>query len=301
VSLAVASDLERERTREEQLWQQRLERARYEVERARRQYNAVEPENRLVARTVERALEERLGAEQKLVEEYRRARAARPATLNDAELSAIRALATELPRLWNSPTTTNEQRKEVVRQLLEEARLTVVGESEQVEMTLRWAGGHETTTTLTRPVGKLSQLSYYEHLVQRAELLRREGKTLPQVADTLNAEGWRPAKRRMTFNASMVTSLLASKRADRGTPSPRPFLETLKADEWTLPALADRLAMSRITLHSWVRRGWVQARKVPSPRPSGTWILWADEKELERLAALRTAPRTRWARRPQPQ
>jgi hypothetical protein len=57
VSLAVAADLERERAREEQLWQQRLERARYDVERARRQYDAVEPENRLVARTIERALE----------------------------------------------------------------------------------------------------------------------------------------------------------------------------------------------------------------------------------------------------
>lgn len=297
VSLAVAADVERERAREEQLWQQRLERARYEVERARRQYDAVEPENRLVARTLERTLEERLGAEQKLQEEYRRARAARPASLTDAERAAIRALSTELPKLWNSPTTTNEQRKDVVRQLLEEVRLTVVGESERVEMTLRWAGGHETTTTLTRPVGKLSQLSYYDDLVRRAEQLRGEGKQLQQVADALNAEGWRPAKRRATFTAAMVTSLLASKGAEQGLQPSRPLLETLEANEWTLPALADRLSMSRITLHSWVRRGWVRARKGQSSGPPGRWILWADDKELERLAALRTAPHTRWARK----
>ncbi|XYH93881.1 recombinase family protein [Sorangium sp. So ce1128] len=148
VSMAVVADLERERAREEQLWQQRLERARYDVERARRQYDAVEPENRLVARTLERTLEERLGAEQKVQEDYRRSRAARPATLSEVERAAIRALATELPKLWNSPTTTNEQRKEVVRQLLEEARLSMEGESERVELTVRWAGGHETTTTL---------------------------------------------------------------------------------------------------------------------------------------------------------
>jgi DNA invertase Pin-like site-specific DNA recombinase len=300
VSLAVAADVERERAREEHLWQQRLERARYEVERARRQYNAVEPENRLVARTLERTLEEQLGAEQKLQEDYRRARAARPAMLTEAEREAIRTLATELPKLWNSPTTTNEQRKEVVRQLLEEARLTVVGESERVEMTLRWAGGHETTTTLTRPVSKLSQLSYYDDLVRRVTQLRGEGKLWPQVADTLNAEGWRPAKRRATFTPAMVQSLLASKGAERGLQSPRPLPERLAANEWTLPALADRLGMSRITLHSWVRRGWVRARKVPSSRPPGVWILWADDKELERLAALRTAPHTRWSRRPQP-
>jgi hypothetical protein len=299
VSLAVAADVERERAREEQLWQQRLERAHYEVERARRQYDAVEPENRLVARTLERALEERLGAEQKLQEDHRRAQAARPASLTEAESLAIRALATELPKLWSSPTTTNEQRKDVVRQLLEEARLTVVGESEQVKMTLRWAGGYETTTTLTRPVGKLSQLSYYDDLVRSAEQLRREGKTLQQVAAALNAEGWRPAKRRETFNASMVNSLLASKKADHGTRAPRPLPVKLEAHEWTLPALADQLGMSRITLYSWVQRGWVQARKVPSEHPTGIWIIRADEKELERLAARRTAPRTRWARGPQ--
>jgi DNA invertase Pin-like site-specific DNA recombinase len=299
VSLAVAADVERERAREEQLWQQRLERARYEVERAHRQYDAVEPENRLVARTLERTLEERLGAEQKLQEEYRRARAARPVTLTDAERSAIRALSTQLPKLWNSPTTTNEQRKDVVRQLLEEACLTVVGESERVELTLRWAGGHETTTTLTRPVGKHSQLSYYDDLVRRAEQLRGEGKLWQQVADALNAEGWHPPKRRATFTAAMVASLLASKKAERGQPS-RPLQETLETNEWTLPALADRLSMSPFTLHSWVRRGWVRARKVQSARLSGRWILWADDKELERLAALRTAPPTRSGRRLQP-
>jgi DNA invertase Pin-like site-specific DNA recombinase len=298
VSLAVGADLERERAREEHLWQQRLERARYEVERARRQYDAVEPENRLVARSIERALEERLSAEQTLQEEHRRFRAARPTTLTDAERTAIRALATELPKLWSSSTTTNQQRKEIVRQLVEEARLTVQGESERVELTLRWAGGHETTTTLARPVGKLSQLSYYDDLVRRAEQLRREGKLLRQVADALNAEGWRPAKRRATFTAAMVASLVVTKRTERSSPASRPIPEKLEANEWTLPALADELGMSRMTLHSWVRRGWVQARKVPSSRPHGVWILRADEKERERLAALRHAPRKRWARTP---
>src|SRR4029079_17580148 len=96
VSLAVAADVEQERPREEQLWQQRLERAHYEVERARRQYDAVEPENRLVARTLERTLEERLGAEQKLQEDHRRARAACPACLTEAERTAIQALSTKL-------------------------------------------------------------------------------------------------------------------------------------------------------------------------------------------------------------
>ena len=291
VSLAVAADVERERARDEQLWQQRLERARYEVERARRQYDAVEPENRLVARTLERVLEERLGAEQKLQEEHRRARAARPASLTEAERSAIRALATELPKVWHSTTTTNEQRKEVTRQLLEDACVKVVGESERVELTLRWAGGHETTTSLTRPVPALSRLSYYDDLVRRADQLRREPKTLQQVADALNAEGWHPAKGGETFNVAMVTTLLSMKEADQGARMPLHNLEDerLEANEWTLPALATHLGMSRYTLCHWVRRGWVQARKVQSGRWAGAWIVRADEQELARLAALHLA------------
>jgi len=298
LSLAVASDLEQERAREEKLWQQRLERAHYDVERARRQYDAVEPENRLVVRTLERTLEERLGAEQKLREEYHRACATRPVTLTDAERSAIRALATELPKLWNSPTTTNEQRKDVVRQLLDEARVTVEGESERVELTLRWAGGHETTTTLTRPVAKLSQLSYHDDLMRRAAQLQRDGESLQQIADSLNAEGWRPAKQCETFSRSMAKGLLPSRGT---TPPQRSIMERvkLKANEWTMQALAVRLHMPRVTLHCWRKRGWIRARWVPIPRPVGAWIIWADDEELERLAARRRPSRKRWPRRPQ--
>jgi DNA invertase Pin-like site-specific DNA recombinase len=298
VSMAVAADVERERAREEQLWQQRLERAHYDVERARRQYDAVEPENRLVARTLEHTLEERLGAEQKLQEDHRRARAARPVSLTEEERSAIRALATELPNLWNSPTTTNEQRKNVVRQLLEEARVTVVDDSERVELTLRWAGGHETTTTLTRPVAKLTQLSYYADLRRHAKHLRVQGKTMQQVADTLNAEGWHPATRE-TFNPSMVTSLLEPKNTGHGTSPPGPPPVKLKANEWTLPALADHLGMSRFLMYSWVRRGWAKARKVPSAHPPGVWIIYADDKDLARLEARYTEPQ--WPRKPLPE
>src|SRR5262249_48402617 len=226
--------------------------------------------------TLERVLEELLRAEQKLQEDHRRAQAVRPTSLTEAERSAIQALATELPRLWNSPTTTNEQRKEVVRQLLEQARVTGVGNSEQAQLTLRWIGGHETTTTLTRPVGRLSQLSYYDDLVRRAEQLRQEGKTFQEVADALNAEAWRPAKRRETFNAAMVTSLLA-KKGDRATRTSPPLPEKLKADEWRLPVLAHQLGMSRNTLFSWVQRGKVQARKVQSAYAHGVWIIRADE------------------------
>lgn len=297
VSLAVAADLDTECARVEMLWQQRLERAQYAVDRSRRQYNAVEPENRLVARTIERQLEEHLVAQLTLQEDYRRYRAERPATLTEHEREAIRALASDIPALWHSSSTTMPQKKTIVRQLLDEVCLTVDGESERVTMVITWVGGHRTETRISRPVRRLTQLSYYADLLARARVLQQEGQTHAQIAAVLNAEGWAPAKRRATFNASMITSLFASaqdaaKPRDGERPPATPHLE----HEWALPALAHALGMSAITLHSWVRRGWAKGRKVPSANPVGRWLLWADEAELTRLRALRTAPRTRWPR-----
>ena len=89
-SLALAADLEAERAALDHHWRQRLERARYEVERARRQYAAVEPENRLVARTLERDWEEALTEQARLAAEYERFKRARSQTPSAAELAAIR-------------------------------------------------------------------------------------------------------------------------------------------------------------------------------------------------------------------
>lgn len=184
-----------------------------------------------------------------------------------------------------------------MRQLVDDVRVTVEGRSERVAVTIAWVGGHRTETRVARPVGKLSQLSYYADLVARARALRSEGRLLGQIAEALNAEGWRPAKRRDTFNASMVSSLLAG-ADDASMQRERRTVDAAerREHEWTLPELAHVLGMYAITLHSWVRKGWVKGRKVPSVNPAGQWLLWADADELTRLRALRTAPRTRWPR-----
>ena len=93
LSMRVSEELERERGKVDSLWQKRLQRARYEVGRAQRQYHAVEPENRLVARTLERAWEEKLNAERSLQEEDHRRQEVLPRHLSPDERSAIRSLA----------------------------------------------------------------------------------------------------------------------------------------------------------------------------------------------------------------
>src|SRR3954451_16584049 len=115
LSLAAADDLQQERARLHQVRQQELERARYEAERARRQYDAVEPENRLVGRELERRWEEALKEQRRLEEEAARFARDQPRGRSDLEREQIRALARDLPAPWHTPATTSADRQRIVR------------------------------------------------------------------------------------------------------------------------------------------------------------------------------------------
>ena len=295
LSLRAAEDSQQERDRLHQHWRQRLERAGYETDRAARQYHAVEPENRLVARQLERRWEESLREQRELQEAYDRFVREQPTELTAAEQEAIRALASDIPALWKAASTTAADRKALVRHLVERVVVTVQGESELVDVSVEWVGGYASQHQLIRPVARYEQLHHYQELLARAVKLRDEGRTTAEIAVQLNGEGWRPPKRRATFNGPMVRALLSR----RALPSPRPratdAADLLRPHEWWFPDLAGRLDMPHPTLYSWLRRGWVHARQLPGAQ--GRWILWADEEELDRLKRLRTCPHT-WCEQP---
>ncbi|MCW2241601.1 recombinase family protein [Azospirillum canadense] len=131
-SLQLAEDLELERADQHRQWRLRLERAHYEADRASRMYAAVEPENRLVARTLERQWEEALATEQRLTADYESFQRRAPRRLTAAEQDAIRRLAADIPALWRAPTTTVVERQELVRLVLERIVVTVAGTTEVV-------------------------------------------------------------------------------------------------------------------------------------------------------------------------
>ena len=290
IGLHVAEDLEAERARELAQWQQRLERAAYAAQRAERQYQAVEPENRLVARTLERQWEEALAAQRALAADYERFRASAPSPLSAPERAAIRRLAADIPALWEAPTTTPVERQEIVRQLVERVVVAVREDTEQVAVQVHWAGGHRTDTEIVRPVARFEQLGDYPALLARVVALQEQGLSCPAIADRLNAEGWRPPKRRDTFNTPMVARLLARRGLHTGSAKRRTEADLAAApDEWRLSDLALALDMPAITLFGWIRRGWVRARQVGASGHT-RWLVWADAHECERLRARRVAP-----------
>lgn len=295
LSVAAADDIQQEREQLHHHWQQQQERARYQAERARRQYDATEPENRLVARELERRWEEALAQQQRLEQEYARFCRSEPSALSAAERQQIRALAQEMPALWQAATTTAADRQGIVRLLIEEVVVTVQGESERVEVVIRWAGGQSSRHELVRPVQCYQQRSDYSRLLKRIDELRQEGQTLAEVAEQLNQEGFRPPKRAAVFNKSILSHLLWGRGS--GEEPLRVVRESglLEADEWLLSDLAKKLGMPPVTLHRWIRVGWVHARKLPTSR--GHWVIWADGEEQERMAQLRNCSRG-WAEEP---
>ncbi|UYQ66808.1 hypothetical protein [Streptomyces peucetius] len=155
----------------DQIWRQRLERAEFAVDRARRQYQLAEPENRLVVRQLETDWETAMGERQRLQEEYDRFLAVRPRTLSAAEREQIRALAADVPGIWHAPTTSDADRKQLIRHLVEKVHIEVIGTSEKVKVQVTWAGGHRSEGETARPVACLTQLSYYPQLITRAQRL----------------------------------------------------------------------------------------------------------------------------------
>jgi DNA invertase Pin-like site-specific DNA recombinase len=296
LSLEAAEQVERERADLDRLWQQRRERAAYEAQRARRQYDAVEPENRLVARHLERAWEEKLAAQQHLAEEYQRFLATQPRGLSEEERGAIRQLAADIPALWHAPTTTLAERKEIIRQVVQRVEVTVQGDSERVGVALTWAGGLQTEGEVVRPVARFSQLSYYAALCEQVEQGAAAGLSSTEMAHRLNAAGYRPPKRCAQFTGPIVQDLLRQLQGRERRRHP-PRADGPGPHEWWLADLARLIGMPPVTLDRWRRRGWLTARQ--EQQPPHRWIVWANEREVARLRELHQRPagyatRRRW-------
>lgn len=107
-------------------WQLRLERARYDAKRAERQYDACEPDNRVVARTLEKRWNERLAELERLDSEYEDFKRARTVDLSDIDRQRVLALAADLPRLWRASTTDDRERKMLLRMLIKDVSVRKV-------------------------------------------------------------------------------------------------------------------------------------------------------------------------------
>jgi len=235
-----------------------LDQARYEAAHARRQYDAVDPDNRLVAGELERRWNNCLAAVARLEDQIRSLRSEQPSALGDDERMALMALAGDLPALWNDAAASIETRKRIVRAVLKEIIVTV--ETGRLHLVLHWQGGDHTRLEVLK---NRSGQNRYKTDVATEQLVRELARLLPDhsIAPVLNRLGIRSA-RGQTWTQLRVRNF-------RGAHQIPVYREGERAErhELILGEAASRLGVSKMTVVRLIRDGLLPARQVCAGAP----------------------------------
>lgn len=250
-------------------WRLEVERARYGAERAERRYRMVEPENRLVARGLEAewetCLRERSAAEAELHRREHR----QPPVLSPEQREHIHALGADLRQVWAAPTTTDRDRKELLRTLLEEVIVAVARAEYRAQLTLRWRGGTLTTLDLPLPRSNPRRIRTDEETL--ALLPRLAAHYSDEIiAGIFNKQGRQTATGER-FTANQVGSL----RRYRNIPRFQPPADPPAGDVVTIRQAARILGIVPGTIHRWLNDGFIAGEQLT---PGAPWrIRMTDE------------------------
>jgi hypothetical protein len=196
LGLAVAREVEKQASRVDQQWAMRLERARYDARKAEKRYKAIDPDNRLVARNLEREWNERLREVEELEREHAEVRAREHLQLNDNDRRAILSMARDLGRVWRAPTTGHADRKNLIRMLVREISVTPMDiPSRATCVKIMWHTGQLSELVVPRP-SKGEAVSTPPTLIERVRKLAASGAGDAEIMAELNAQGLRSGRGR---------------------------------------------------------------------------------------------------------
>jgi excisionase family DNA binding protein len=245
-----------------------VERARFEAERAHRQFDAVEPENRLVARGLEREWEQRLADLRQAEAELATQRARRPATLTADEVAWLSRAGADLRAIFDAPTTTQRERKQLLRALISEVVLTVDREAGRVDGRIVWEGGATADFNLSLPRRGHDNARHTEE--ETVEIIRR---LAPHYSDAiiarLLARQARATATGLPFTAERVG--VVRKLWDieghqvherRKVPDNEGDVELV-----TIAEADDLLGVSKATLYRWLSEGIIIGEQVTAGAP----------------------------------
>lgn len=242
-----------------------LEQARYEVVRARRQYDAVDPDHRLVASELERRWNEQLTAVRELESQLQRIDEQIPPSLSGAEREQLMRLGGDLERAWQHPGATAAMRKRILRTVLHEIIVRV--EVEQIQLVIHWQGGDHTALAVKK--NKTGQHRWTVE-AETLELVRELARLLPDksIAALLNragkrtgrGNGWTQSRVRSFRNKYDIAVYRDGERGERG--------------ELTLNEAAARLGVSPMTVLRLIRDGLLPGRQLCRGAP---WVIQIDD------------------------
>jgi excisionase family DNA binding protein len=280
-ALAAMNDHGKEQLAKRQQLENALEQARFEAKRAHRQYDQVDPDNRLVAAELERRWNESLANVRALEEQLAQHDAEPTITLSAKDRDRLLALGTDLPRAWDSAGTTIETRKKIVRLLIEEVVVDSV--DDKLELIIHWQGGDHTRLSVKK--NKPGQNSWVTdaEVVDLVRILARRMADGP-IASILNRSGkstghgnsWTRARVSSLRHSHQIAPYREGERAERG--------------EVTIEEAAAALSVSPSTILRMIKDGVLSAQHLCKGAP---WIIRADDLNGEGVRAEAAARRSR--------
>jgi hypothetical protein len=280
---AILAEQQAERERLVRQWEERLQRARYEVHLAERQYNAVDPDNRLVAAELERRWEQRLRYLQETDEAYQRFQSGLTSPQLTPEMrEEFRHISDTLPSLWQGGRLSNSQKKELLRTLISRVILQRSA-PDTVEVKIVWVSGHYSVGYAHPPIHRECDVSNYHGMVERIQALWQAGLNDEQIAAQLADEGFRSAR------SMRVPPLAVQKiRLDRGWY--HPLYRSRNALEFdgylTATGLAQRLDVERTWVYRRIYRGEIDPQHVTRHPQSKVYLIRNDPQVVEKIRSL---------------
>ena len=282
IALAAMGELEQEDRHLERQWTLRRERARYEAERARRQYDDVEPENRLVARSLERAWEDKLRAVEAIEQEYARWRSEGPLVISAADRAQLQKLGENLPRIWHAETTSAGDRKRILRLVMRDVVLDAKRLRGQIWLRIGWQTSATSEHRLQRRVHTYRDYIDIERLRKRIAELNAAGKMDKEIAAILNREGF-VAARACAFKGENVWLLrtrwrIPTVKINGVAPSPARWLD----GTFSVQGAAAALGITAQTVFKYLDRGLLSGHQLTKGQP---WQIKLTDDQIDLLRA----------------
>jgi DNA invertase Pin-like site-specific DNA recombinase/predicted DNA-binding transcriptional regulator AlpA len=257
-----------------------VERARFDVDRARRQYDAVEPENRLVARTLERSLEAKLTAQRQTERDLIAAKARRPVKLSDEELAWLSRAGADVRAVFAAPSTTFRERKQLLRAILTEVVLTVDQDKRTAAVRIIWQGGSSTELIMAMNKTGAHARTTDEDTVSLI------GRLAGSYDDSTIALILSRQKRLTGTGLSFTKTRVKSLRVARGIPAYEPAGQPVSADEQdvvvvNVPQAERLLGVGKVTIYRWLADGFLTGEQLT---PGAPWRIRIDKAVRDRLA-----------------
>jgi DNA invertase Pin-like site-specific DNA recombinase/predicted DNA-binding transcriptional regulator AlpA len=273
-ALAAAERLEADHDGALTQWRLAVERTSYEAQRAERCYRAVDPENRLICRGLEADWERCLRELDQAKAELSRREALRPKALNAEERSRLLALGGDLLNVWNAPTTTPRDKKELLRTVLEEVIIMVYKEQHRAHLTLRWRGGDLSEIDLDLPRRQATVRTDEDTIA----LIRRLAEHYPDaiIAGVLNRQD-RKTARGQRFTANHVNGL----RQHWKIPCFQRPAAPSECELLTIKQLAAALGVATSTIHRWLNDGFIAGEQLT---PGAPWRIRLTDELRGRFA-----------------